>query len=142
MTKTKKIDNKEFIIFTDGGARGNPGPAGIGVAIYDVENNLLKTHKEYIGETTNNVAEYKGALKAVELALEMGAEILHMNLDSELVVKQLNREYKVKNEDLGKIFIQIHNLIQSLKKVDFTHVRREQNKLADSLVNQALDEYV
>ena len=134
------MKSQALVIFTDGGARGNPGPAGIGVAIYDTENNLLKTHKSCIGDTTNNIAEYQGALKALEMAREMKAKIVHMNLDSELVVKQINREYKVKNEDLGKIFIQIHNLIQEFEKVDFKHVRREENKLADSLVNQALDE--
>lgn len=134
------MKQQELIIFTDGGARGNPGPAGIGVAIYDTNKELLKTYKEYIGNTTNNIAEYRAALKALEIAKELNAEIVHMNLDSELVVKQINREYKVKNEELGKIFIQIHNIVQNFKKVDFTHVRREENKLADSLVNQALDE--
>jgi len=136
-----KNKQSELIIFTDGGARGNPGPAGIGIAIYDQENNLLKTHKAYINQTTNNIAEYSAALKALEIAKDMNAQIVHMNLDSELVVKQLNREYKVKNEELGKIFIKIHNIIQKFAQVDFTHVRREKNKLADKLVNQALDEY-
>ena len=136
------MKKQELIIFTDGGARGNPGPAGIGVAIYDNNRELLKTYKEYIGDTTNNIAEYRGALKALEIAKELNAEIVHMYLDSELVVKQINREYKVKNEEFGKIFIKIHNIIQNFKKVDFTHVGRKENKLADSLVNEALDEII
>ncbi|HOZ36870.1 MAG TPA: ribonuclease HI family protein [bacterium] len=132
---------KKLVIFTDGGARGNPGPAGIGAVIFDESGkNILATHKKYIGEATNNVAEYSAVILALEEAKKMGAEELAFILDSELVVKQLNGEYKVKNEDLGKLFIKIYNLRQYFKKMTFHHVPREQNKLADKLVNQAIDE--
>lgn len=129
--------NKKLVIYTDGGARGNPGPAGIGVFIKDVGE-----YKEYIGETTNNQAEYRAVILALEKAKELGAEELEFFLDSELVVKQLNREYKVKNPDLAPLFLQIWNLNQGFKKVTFTHIRREQNKEADALVNKAIDEYI
>lgn len=131
---------KKLIIFTDGGARGNPGPAGIGVAIFDESGkNLLATHKKYIGETTNNVAEYSAVILALEEAKKMETEEIDFFLDSELVVKQLNGEYKVKNEDLGKLFVKIYNLRQQFKKITFHHVMREKNKLADRLVNEAID---
>ncbi|MGB0757077.1 MAG: ribonuclease HI family protein [Patescibacteria group bacterium] len=134
------MTHSELLIYTDGGARGNPGPAGIGVAVYTPDNELVTTSKKFIGESTNNVAEYTAALTGLQIAKEYKAEIVHMYLDSELVVKQLNREYKVKNKDLGSIFVQIWNLSQEFKKVTFTHIPREENKIADGLVNQALDE--
>jgi len=128
-------------IFTDGGARGNPGPAGAGVVIFnETGKNILATHKKYLGEQTNNFAEYSAVVLALEEAKKMGAEELQFFLDSELVVKQLNGEYKIKNQDLGKLFIKIYNLKHPFKKITFRHVRREQNKLADKLANQAIDE--
>lgn len=131
---------KRLIIFTDGGARGNPGPAGIGVAMFEETGKaVVATHKKYIGETTNNVAEYSAVILALEEAKKMEAEELSFFLDSELVVKQLNGEYKVKNEDLGKLFVRVYNLRHQFKKITFHHVMREQNKLADKLVNEAID---
>lgn len=132
---------KKLIIYTDGGARGNPGPAGIGVVMFDEDGkSVVATHKKYIGEATNNVAEYSAVILALEEAKKLAAEELAFALDSELVVKQLNGEYKVKNVDLGKLFIKIYNLRQQFRKVTFRHVPREQNKLADKLVNEAIDE--
>ena len=129
----------KIIIYSDGGARGNPGPAGIGAVLYDENKNLIAEISEYIGETTNNQAEYKALLKAILKAKDLGAKELECFLDSELVVKQLNREYRVKNKDLAPLFTQIYNLSLSFKKVSFTHVRREYNKEADALVNMAID---
>jgi len=130
--------NKKAIIHTDGGARGNPGPAGIGVVIeYGGEK---KRYKEYIGETTNNQAEYRAGLLAMEKARELGLEDLAFFIDSELVVRQLNREYRVKDAGLAHLFVQIWNLSQGFAAVTYTHVRREQNTEADRLVNEALDE--
>ena len=136
----RMIKHHKLVIYTDGGARGNPGPAGCGAVIFD-ENckSILATHKKYLGEQTNNFAEYSAVVLALEEAKKFGAEELQLFLDSELVVKQLNGEYKIKNQDLGKLFIKIHNLKQNFKKVSFSHVRREQNKLADKLANQAID---
>lgn len=130
---------EEVYIHTDGGARGNPGPAGIGVVVYDVDKKILTEYGEYIGETTNNVAEYRAALKGLQIAQTMKAKKVQLFLDSELVVKQLNREYKVKNKDLGALFIQVYNIMQSFSQVKVIHVRRELNKEADRLVNEALD---
>ncbi|MEA3398454.1 MAG: ribonuclease HI family protein [Patescibacteria group bacterium] len=130
---------KKLIIFTDGGARGNPGPAGIGAVIYDNEKNILAEISEYIGTATNNQAEYKAALAGIKKAKKIGAEELEFYLDSELVVKQLNHEYKVKNKELAPLFVKIYNEILCFKKVIFKHIPREQNKAADKLANLAMD---
>lgn len=129
----------KFIIFSDGGARGNPGPAGIGFVIKDEDENILYKEGRCIGETTNNQAEYQAIVAALEKAVEMKGEDLHCFLDSELVVKQLNGEYKVKDPGLAKQYMKIWNLQNKFKTVKYEHVYRDQNKLADSLVNEALD---
>lgn len=129
----------KLTIYTDGGARGNPGPAGIGAVLYDEQKNIVAEISEYIGETTNNQAEYKAVVAAIIKAKELGAKELDFYLDSELVVKQLNREYKVKNKGLAPLFVQIYNAILSFKKVSFSHVKREFNKEADRLANLAMD---
>jgi len=129
----------KFIIFSDGGARGNPGPAGIGFVIKDEDENILYEEGRCIGETTNNQAEYQAIVAALEKAVEMKGEDLHCFLDSELVVKQLNGEYKVKDLGLAQQYMKIWNLQKKFKSVKYEHIYREYNKLADSLVNQALD---
>lgn len=126
------------ILHTDGGARGNPGPAGIGVVLE--VGDQKKLFKKYIGESTNNQAEYQALVLGLEEAIKLGVAEVDCYLDSELVVKQLNREYKVKNEGLAPLFIKIHNLSQKFKKIKFIHVFRESNKEADKLVNEAIDE--
>jgi len=134
----------KIIIYTDGGSRGNPGPSAIGVAIYK-EDQSIKTYSEFIGEATNNETEYQAvvfALKKAKLlfgkkkAKQMEIEVL---MDSELAVKQLNHEYKIKEKRLQLLFIEIWNLILDFKEVSFKHIPREKNKEADRLVNQALD---
>lgn len=130
---------EKLTIYTDGGARGNPGPAGIGAVIRDEKGNILDTVSEYIGETTNNQAEYRAVIAALEKIKNYEVEELNFFLDSELVVKQLNREYKVKNQDLAPLFVKIYNTIMKYKKVRFSHVRRELNKDADKLANEAMD---
>jgi ribonuclease HI len=132
--------DKKIVMYTDGGSRGNPGPAGIGVWI----ETLGKKYGECIGKKTNNEAEYMAlifGLKKLKQLLGKGvkqAEIL-CYLDSELIVKQLNHEYKLKEKHIQDFFIEIWNLMLDFKKVDFKHVRREKNKIADALVNEALD---
>lgn len=135
----------KFIIYTDGGARGNPGPAGVGAVIYNPSASSGQAMErvaevsEYIGETTNNQAEYRAVIFALEKIRKFKVEELNFFLDSELVVKQLNREYKVKNKDLAPLFVRIYNEVLNYKKVTFTHVRREFNKEADKLANKAMD---
>ncbi|MFH1966525.1 MAG: ribonuclease HI family protein [Patescibacteria group bacterium] len=133
-----------IIIQTDGGSRGNPGPSAIGVVIFQ-EGQILKKYGESIGQTTNNQAEYEAvifALKKAKLlfgkkkAKEMEIEF---RVDSELLVKQMNHQYKIKEKDLQLLFIKIWNLILDFKSVNFKHVRREENKEADEMVNQTLD---
>ncbi|MEK7167857.1 MAG: ribonuclease HI family protein [Patescibacteria group bacterium] len=126
-------------LFTDGGARGNPGPAGIG-AVLKIGDKIHR-HKRYLGVSTNNQAEYQALIMGLEQAKQEGVEELECFLDSELVVKQLNREYKVKDQDLALLFVKVWNLMSGFKKVTFKHVFREQNKEADLLVNEIIDEH-
>jgi ribonuclease HI len=130
---------EKIITFSDGGARGNPGPAGIGAVLYDENKNKIAEISHYLGETTNNQAEYKALIAALRKAVELGAKEVVSYLDSELVVKQLNREYKVKNAELAPLFLDIHNISLSFKKITFIHVPREKNKEADLLANEAMD---
>jgi len=131
---------KKVIIHTDGGARGNPGPAGIGIVIEDTDNQKKYHFKKYIGKTTNNQAEYQALLFALEKAHEMNSDEALCYLDSELVVKQLHGTYRVKDQKLAPLFMKVWNLTQQFKKITFTHVRREYNKEADLLVNMAIDD--
>jgi len=133
------MQEEKLIIYTDGGARGNPGPAGIGAVLYDEKKEIIAEISEYIGETTNNQAEYRAVIAALEKAKDLEAQELVFYLDSELVVKQLNGQYKVKNEGLVPLFVKIHNLKLNFKKISFSHVRREYNKEADALANKAMD---
>lgn len=129
----------KLTIYTDGGARGNPGPAGIGAAIYNEEKVLVGEVSEYLGVATNNQAEYKAVIAALKIARTLKATDLQFYLDSELVVKQINREYKVKNKDLAPLFLEVYNLSLSFKKIKFSHIRRELNQEADRLANEAMD---
>ncbi|HNV12843.1 MAG TPA: ribonuclease HI family protein [bacterium] len=131
--------NKNIIIFSDGGARGNPGPAGIGAVLYDEKKNKLAEISKYLGETTNNQAEYKALIAGLKKAKELEAKEVKCFLDSELVVKQLNREYRVKHKDLAPLFLEVYNLSQSFTNIEFVHVPREKNSEADRLANLAMD---
>lgn len=126
-------------VFTDGGARGNPGPAGIGVVIQDEAGRTLDAFGEYLGETTNNQAEYRAMIAALERAQALGATAVDAYADSELLVKQLHREYRVKHPGLAPLFVKIWNLAQSFTSCTFRHVRRERNTDADRMVNAAID---
>lgn len=131
-----------LIIYTDGGARGNPGPAGLGVAIYDADRNLLRTVKKFLGVKTNNQAEYQAVIAALEEAKKLDATVISFFLDSELVVRQLRGEYKIKNSAIAPLAHKVLMLLKSFERVDFSHVPRQQNKIADRLVNEAIDEGV
>jgi ribonuclease HI len=134
---------EKITIYTDGGARGNPGPAGIGVVISG--GGLNKGYGEYIGKGTNNEAEYKALISALKktksLLGKQKAKQADLNcfLDSELIVKQLNHEYKIENVNMQKFFLEVWNLMLDYRSVTFGHVKREQNKEADKFVNEALD---
>lgn len=133
-----------YVVHTDGGSRGNPGPAAIGVVIDEkLENGELKNIKkynEYIGENTNNRAEYMAILWALNFCKTNGYKEIECFLDSQLVVRQLNKEYKIKDDGLRKIAEIIYKICENFDKISFTDVRREFNKEADRLVNAALDE--
>lgn len=129
-----------LIINCDGAARGNPGPAGIGGVIKDADGNKIIEIKDYIGETTNNIAEYTALIKALHTAKSLSARDIVINLDSELVVKQITGEYKVKNEGLKPLFCEVKNLLANLS-YKISHIPREKNKDADILANEAIDSY-
>jgi len=124
---------------TDGGSRGNPGPAAYGYVLETDDGTVLDARGETIGVATNNVAEYSGLLAGLTAALDRGVEELEVVSDSELLVKQMRGEYKVKNETLRDLVDDAHALARRLGKVTYTAVRREHNDLADALVNDALD---
>lgn len=133
-----------IIVYTDGGARGNPGPAGVGVVVTDAKGEILKEYSKFLGNSTNNFAEYQAvAIALQELKKHFGRKTKGMafeiKLDSELVKKQLSCEYQIKEPGLVPLFIEIHNMrIASFPNLMFTHVRREQNKRADELANEAM----
>lgn len=127
---------------TDGGARGNPGPAAIGVVVRAVgtpEMEVLAEISRAIGETTNNVAEYEAVIAGLEAAAELGADVVRLESDSELLIKQLKGTYRVKAAHLVPLFRRCRDLLGRFDAFELVHVRRERNVEADALVNQALD---
>jgi len=124
---------------TDGGARGNPGPAAYGYVLETEEGTVLDARGETIGVATNNVAEYRALIAGLEKAVELGIDELEVVSDSELLVKQMQGEYRVKNEALRELNDEANSLERKLGRVRYMAVRREHNKLADELVNEALD---
>ena len=124
---------------TDGGARGNPGPAAFAYVLEAEDGTVLAAHGEAIGVATNNVAEYRGLVAGLQKAAELGVDDLDVVSDSELLVKQMRGEYRVKNEALRELSIEAARLARRIGKVSYTAVRREHNELADRLVNEALD---
>jgi probable phosphoglycerate mutase len=126
-------------LFTDGGARGNPGPAAYGFVLEADDGTVLAAQGERIGIATNNVAEYSALIAGLAKALELGLDELEVVSDSELMVKQMTGQYRVKNEALRELSLEAGRLARRLGRVEYTAVRREHNKLADQLVNEALD---
>ncbi|MCX6806951.1 MAG: ribonuclease HI family protein [Candidatus Berkelbacteria bacterium] len=134
---------KTIFVYSDGGSFNNPGPSGIGVVICDSNKVVLKKISEYIGEATNNQAEYQAVIRALEEVrnLKRSEEIeCKVLLDSELIVNQLNLKYKIKNTELQPLFLKAHNLSVEIGNVSFVHIPREQNKEADRLVKRAIKE--
>ena len=136
------MNMKSIYINCDGASRGNPGRAAIGIQIKgEDKKTVLKQHSEYVGKTTNNVAEYLAVLKSLDIAKKFTNQNVFVYSDSELLVRQLNGMYKVKNKNLKELFDQVQKLQNSFQKVVFTHIRREYNVIADQLANSALDGY-
>lgn len=128
------------LIYADGGSRGNPGPAGCGVSITNLETGeKIGEISQFLGHVTNNVAEYTGLVLGLEKVLDLGIDSVEARMDSELVVKQIKGEYRVKNENLKPLYTKAIQLKGRFKKFAISHVRREQNKEADRLANQAMD---
>lgn len=130
---------KEILLYADGGSRGNPGPSASGFVLYDMNNAQLFRRGVYIGVTTNNQAEYLALKYGLEEAQKIGARVVHVRMDSLLVVNQMLGKFKVRNRDLWPIHDAIKQLLPHFEKVHFTHVPRELNKEADAAVNEALD---
>jgi len=128
------------IAYIDGGARGNPGPAGYGVALKDSKGKNVGELSRYLGHRTNNYAEYCGLLAALEYAVEKGLPALRVVSDSELMVKQMQGEYKVRSPELRELYERARALVRKLDSFRIEHVRREKNRDADRLANQAMDE--
>lgn len=128
--------------YSDGGARGNPGPAAIGVLICNAKDEVLIEHQDVIGKATNNIAEYCALIAALALAKELGAREVESYLDSELVVKQLGRVYRVKTDHIRELISEVRKLEAEFERVSYQHLPRTNMKLrrADKLVNLALDE--
>ncbi len=129
----------KLTVNVDGGARGNPGPAAIGVVVRDESGEILTTHSETIGEATNNIAEYRALLAGIEQAGRLGADRIEILGDSELVVRQVKGEYKVKNPGIKPLHARVHEALGDFDEWEIEHVRREENAEADALVNDALD---
>jgi ribonuclease HI len=132
--------SERLVIHTDGAARGNPGPAGAGAVLRRASGELVEEASRYLGRATNNVAEYGALILALERAREHGAREIEIRADSELLVRQMSGEYKIKNEALKELAARAHEIARSFERVAYVHVRREYNRDADRLANRAIDE--
>ncbi len=130
----------EFVLMTDGASRGNPGPSGAGFVIYRADR-LLEGQAQYLGEVTNNQAEYNALILGLTRLAELGARKVVAKADSELMVKQMNGEYKVKNKNITPLFIRAKQLSREFESFRIEHVMREENSRADEMANRAIDEF-
>ena len=135
-----KTDWREVKLFADGGSRGNPGPSASGYALIDMDDKIIVENGLFLGVTTNNQAEYHALKIGLEEAHKRGAQVVHVFMDSMLVVNQMKGIFKVKNRDLIPVNLSIKQFLNNFEHVDFTHVPRELNKIADAMVNEVLDE--
>jgi ribonuclease HI len=133
---------KKIIIYTDGACRGNPGPAGIGIVICATSGKVIKEYKEGIGTATNNIAEYCALIKGLELAYDFSVSELECYSDSQLMIRQLNKVYQVRNKSLAELFRLVRKQEKHFEKVTYSHLPREKGfiKRADELANRAIDE--
>ncbi len=128
-----------FVLYTDGAARGNPGPAAIGIVLADARGTVIAERGEALGQTTNNVAEYHALLRGLKLAAGHHADELEIRADSELLVRQLKGEYRVKDDKLKPLYAQAQRALKRFTRVEIRQIPREQNRRADALANAALD---
>jgi ribonuclease HI len=133
---------RALIVFTDGAARGNPGPAGIGVAIEDAAGRVVAEIGEGIGVATNNVAEYRAALRGLEVARDLGGTSVLLRSDSRLLIEQLSGRFRVKNPTLVRLHGEIRRVLPAFDSVSFEHIPRELNRRADRLANQGVDQWL
>lgn len=142
-TMAAKAEGKKaasrVVIFTDGASRGNPGPAGAGWVIQDEEGDVLGKGGAFLGRRTNNEAEYEAVIRGLKAALEHGANEVFLRSDSELLVKQINGTYRVKEEKLQALYHAAREALQKFRRFDVKHVAREQNREADAQANHAID---
>ncbi len=134
------MSSPTLILYADGGSRGNPGPAGAGVYLTDMHGNCIAERYQYIGESTNNVAEYASLILGLQEAKRHRPQQLIVRMDSQLVIRQVLGEYQVKKPHLKKLFDQVRELLQSFPTVALEHIPRDENSEADRLANQAMDE--
>jgi ribonuclease HI len=133
------IDRSFAMLWTDGGARGNPGPAGAGFVLKSAAGEVLAAEGHFLGHTTNNVAEYRALLLGLRSALDLGVKRLEIRADSELLIKQLKGEYRVKNAGLRPLYEEALGLLRGFETAELKHVRREHNVEADRLANEGID---
>lgn len=133
------VEKVEFRLYSDGGSRGNPGPSACGYVLMDTHNNIIAENGVFLGVTTNNQAEYQSLKLGLESAIKMQAKIVHVYMDSMLVINQMKGVYKVKNHDLIPVNSSVRQLVAQIDKVTFNHIPREMNRKADSIVNDILD---
>ena len=131
--------NKKILLYTDGGARGNPGPAGIGIVLFDAKNKRIGEFYKYIGETTNNLAEYSALVAGLEEARALDGDEVIVHTDSELIARQLSGEYKVKDGKIRPLFEKALEILKGFGSYEIKHIERSKNKEADKLVNKAIN---
>ena len=139
LNDVNKSTDDSIVIYSDGGSRGNPGPSAAGYVILNNRQEVVEEGGEYLGITTNNIAEYQGVLLGLEKALELGYKKVDFKVDSMLVVNQMKGFYKIKNRELWPVHERIRMLMEQFERVTFTHVNRQFNQLADGMVNKTLD---
>ena len=131
--------SKKAFLYIDGGARGNPGPAGVGVVIYDDKKKRVGEFSQFLGVATNNIAEYYALLHGLQEVINMGFEEVVVHTDSELLAKQVKGEFRVKNPDIKRLFVLALHMLKGFSKYSVSQIKRESNKEADKLVNQAIN---
>ena len=134
------LSSKQLYIYTDGASRGNPGEAGAGIVIYNEDGKIIKKTKKYLGNTTNNVAEYLALIIALKEAIKLKADIVHLFSDSELVVRQIKGIYKVRDKKMRVLSSEVKKLLSNFIQYNITCIDRRKNKEADKLANLAIDE--